>query len=190
MHEHDFDERVEPDEDYRRELDALATPASTHAPDSLRAMAQGMRVAARDEVTTELDLPGYSGRFVARFRLLGTDDLGKHEQATEKQRKKIGKRAYLYGKCATIADACTEILGYRGDELVRVSDGFDDAAARFFANDGEDVSHLQTPGSRVRFVVPREVAVGMLYAELMTWMAEGNQGADDDAMGESTATGS
>lgn len=167
-----------------------ATPPAAASAGSLRERIQAKRAATLADNETEIDIPGYHGDLVARYRLMSTDELAAREKHVSKQEKKIGARAHLYGKAATISDACVGVYGRDDGQLVKVAEGYTKDLAEFTARDGQDVSHLQTPGSIARFVIPREVAVGVHYGELMTWMAEGNEEADDELLGESTAASS
>jgi hypothetical protein len=166
--------------------------AATGQPESLMDRLRGKLAQAREETTVDLDIPGYDGELVARYR--GLDPVKEGEKIArrvERQFKSEAQRG-VYTLVDALVTACEGIFVRNVDgELEPLDpDGlgpccYDERLAEFL---GIDISHgANTDGAARRCLLGvfagNKVAIAVHGQRWQRWMATGV--SDGEALGES-----
>lgn len=158
-----------------------------HAPEmdetSLMAQLRAMREEAKGDKYLDVDLPGYKGLLVARFRPY---PVAKAEAKTDVLRKKMGKRPILLQlACDTLTDACDEIFVRKtpASDLVSIDDTtpvqFDSRLAEYLGIKG-----AATARQVVIETFPTEQAILDLSNTVGEWLKDTTAEVDEELLGE------
>lgn len=145
--------------------------------DQLRSMHQ--RIGADRSV--DIDIPGYHGKLVGRFRRLDFPEVEKIGRKVQAMRDKHNPLAALYGQCDVLGESLTGFYlrkdPAKREEIEPLSQGFPqlgegpvlwDGAAKLVSEDGADIP--DTVRGCIRRVINNDLAVAPLQAELALWM--------------------
>jgi hypothetical protein len=133
----------------------------------------------RDEIgedqRVDLDIPGYNGKLVARYRRVEYEELATIAKRVNKSKH---PQKELRAQCETIATACVEILIRQEGELKQLGPtaGVGDGPVKYDARLGQ-VLGFDPQGSGVAAVLAafnNEVAIPSHHNELAEWFAEGD----------------
>jgi hypothetical protein len=151
---------------------------------TLLATLRGKREAAKADHYLDLDIPGYDGLLVARFRPFPIE---KTERKMAEFQRNIGKQPVLLkAACDTLIDACEQVMVKKPDwEEPRP---LDDEAIPPIAFDERLAQMLGYETSSARQVItglfPTEQAVLSMNNKVTSWMQDVTQDVDASLLGE------
>lgn len=156
-------------------------PAETPL-DRLRAR----RRALGEKKTIDLEVPGYDGELVVRFRWVAYEELAKAGRRLQAMKDTAARD--VFAACDTLALACEDVLMNVDGELKTVAE---DGEPVRFGDDRLGVALGFEPSPKVRqnvrAVFENDYAVLTTAARLSAWLADASQEVDGAFVGESVA---
>jgi hypothetical protein len=169
---------VEPDEVEVEEEDEATQLAKLRA----------QREEFAEDKTKDIDLPGYNGQIVIRYRRLDYEEIERIAKRVRKMREKRHPKASLYGQVDTLALACSDVLLRKDGVLEPMHHGFPallgdgptrwDGLARVVLPD--DAKQPETAREAVLAVIPNPLAITPHHNELAIWMEAHRNEEDED----------
>lgn len=143
------------------------------------------RTALKEDHSLDLDLPGYDGLLVARFRPF---PLEKQEKKMAEFQRAQGKQPILLkAACDTLIDACEQLMVRKPgqDEPVPIDPdalppiAFDDRAAKLFKFEAKTARQV------VIGLFPTEQSILAMNIRVSNWMTDVTRETDEELLGES-----
>jgi hypothetical protein len=180
--DHELEGEGEDEEDDDEE-DLIAVPPN---PDDAQSLLDQIKEQREDlksgEHRLELDVPGYNGMLVVRYKPVRWDVI---EQLTKKVRKdKSGVSKNVLASTDTIIEACEEVLLRVNGELTSIPTGqggpvqFDSRLASALSFEAETARQV------VAGVFPNEMGVIDHNVRYSRWLRDVTKEVDDDLLGE------
>jgi len=169
----------------------LEEGADMNGAGDLMGQLRGMHSAIVEQREHDLDIPGYGGRLVARYRRLEYEEVTKIGQRTRRMRDDHNPMATLFGQCDVLATALVNVYLRKDpknpDELEPLSQGFTflgegvvgwDGVAKLVLKDGTEPP--KDARAAIRSVFANDLAIPAHQAELAAWMQEARLEDEED----------
>jgi hypothetical protein len=166
-------------EDFDQGAEATKTPVTSEI-ERLRELRRGIT----ENRTIELDIPGYNGLLVARYRLLDWKTVRGIVKRLEN--KQSQSEAEMLSQMDTIASACVELLLRKEDDsLIGMDDSYGPVRYDKHLCELLDLPVPSTAREAIVSVFVSDMAIVGHHAKLLTWMQGEQEDVDEEFLGES-----
>lgn len=174
-------EQLDEELDAEREQDGEGDEVVTEQPDAYAGLRR-MRNAISEDKDKDIDIPGYHGRLVAKFRKVGHEEVERVNRRVADLRDKHNPNAALIGQCDVLVTALIGVylrkdLNKR-DEMEPLSIGYGENGsgeaswldtARVVLDDDKQLPESATPRDAVRAVIGNDLAIAPFHMEYVAW---------------------